>query len=205
MPPTGPPVARRSRGCDVDYRPGDPCLAALRNRLAALPNDALGALLRGVEKESLRVTPDGRLATTPHPRGAGRRADAPAHHDRLQRGAARVDHGRPPQCRGVRARARRNPSVRLPASRRRNDVVEQHAVPAAGRRRHTPRTIRQVERRQAEDRLPDGTVTTLRPPDADDIGRPLQLLVARGGARVAAGRRRPGTTQAKPAPPATLR
>jgi len=46
-------------------------LAALRNRLAALPNDALCALLRGVEKESLRVTPDGRLATTPHPAALG--------------------------------------------------------------------------------------------------------------------------------------
>ena len=46
-------------------------MAALPNRLAALPNDALGALLRGVEKESLRVTADGHLATTPHPPALG--------------------------------------------------------------------------------------------------------------------------------------
>ena len=38
-----------------------------RARLAALPRDVLAGLQRGVEKESLRVQPDGRLATTPHP------------------------------------------------------------------------------------------------------------------------------------------
>jgi glutamate--cysteine ligase len=38
-----------------------------RPRLAALPRDVLTGLQRGVEKESLRVQPDGRLATTPHP------------------------------------------------------------------------------------------------------------------------------------------
>jgi len=42
-----------------------------RPRLAALPRDVLMALQRGVEKESLRVQPDGRLATTPHPPGLG--------------------------------------------------------------------------------------------------------------------------------------
>ena len=42
-----------------------------RPRLAALPRDVLMALQRGVEKESLRVQADGRLATTPHPPGLG--------------------------------------------------------------------------------------------------------------------------------------
>ena len=36
-------------------------------RLAALPRDALARLSRGIEKESLRVRPDGTLATSPHP------------------------------------------------------------------------------------------------------------------------------------------
>ena len=40
-------------------------------RLGKLAPDALGDTLRGVEKESLRVTPDGRLATTPHPAALG--------------------------------------------------------------------------------------------------------------------------------------
>ncbi|MEP7182662.1 MAG: glutamate--cysteine ligase [Betaproteobacteria bacterium] len=40
-------------------------------RLAALPRDALTKLQRGIEKESLRVQPDGALATTPHPAALG--------------------------------------------------------------------------------------------------------------------------------------
>ena len=43
----------------------------LHARLAALPTDALRGLVRGVEKESLRVTADGRLAATPHPVALG--------------------------------------------------------------------------------------------------------------------------------------
>ncbi len=40
-------------------------------RLAALTPDVLGALLRGIEKEGLRVRPDGMLSDTPHPPGLG--------------------------------------------------------------------------------------------------------------------------------------
>jgi glutamate--cysteine ligase len=40
-------------------------------RLAALPREVLQTLRRGVEKESLRVRPDGMLATTPHPAALG--------------------------------------------------------------------------------------------------------------------------------------
>ena len=40
-------------------------------RLGKLAPDALGDTLRGIEKESLRVTPEGRLATTPHPAALG--------------------------------------------------------------------------------------------------------------------------------------
>ena len=43
----------------------------LNARLAALPIGALRGLIRGVEKESLRVTADGRLAKTPHPVALG--------------------------------------------------------------------------------------------------------------------------------------
>ena len=35
-------------------------------RLQALPPETLRELRRGIEKESLRVRPDGKLATTPH-------------------------------------------------------------------------------------------------------------------------------------------
>ncbi len=42
-----------------------------RKRLRALPPALLRGLLRGIEKESLRVTPDGSLALTPHPDALG--------------------------------------------------------------------------------------------------------------------------------------
>ena len=43
----------------------------LHQRLRALPREILTGLRRGVEKESLRVRPDGMLADTPHPAGLG--------------------------------------------------------------------------------------------------------------------------------------
>ena len=42
-------------------------MVPLQHRLAAFSPDALKGLLRGIEKESLRIAPDGTLATTPHP------------------------------------------------------------------------------------------------------------------------------------------
>ena len=44
---------------------------SLHRRLQALPADRLRAIRRGIEKESLRSLPDGRLALTPHPEGLG--------------------------------------------------------------------------------------------------------------------------------------
>ena len=43
----------------------------LQDRLSALAPDMLRGILRGIEKESLRVAPDGALARTPHPAGLG--------------------------------------------------------------------------------------------------------------------------------------
>jgi len=43
----------------------------LQQRLQALPRDVLKGIRRGLEKESLRVRPDGRLADTPHSAGLG--------------------------------------------------------------------------------------------------------------------------------------
>ena len=40
-------------------------------RLSALTPEIFGQLRRGIEKESLRVATDGRLAETPHPAGLG--------------------------------------------------------------------------------------------------------------------------------------
>ena len=46
-------------------------MTRLLQRLQALPSDALRDLRRGIEKESLRVNPDGSLAATPHPAALG--------------------------------------------------------------------------------------------------------------------------------------
>ena len=43
----------------------------LHQRLDALAPESLANLRRGIEKESLRVRPDGTLATTPHPAALG--------------------------------------------------------------------------------------------------------------------------------------
>ncbi|MGH8734830.1 MAG: glutamate--cysteine ligase, partial [Burkholderiales bacterium] len=44
---------------------------SVQDRLRALPAGALRELRRGIEKESLRVPPDGSLALTPHPAALG--------------------------------------------------------------------------------------------------------------------------------------
>jgi glutamate--cysteine ligase len=43
----------------------------LQERLRILPREVLTSIRRGIEKESLRVRPDGMLAATPHPAGLG--------------------------------------------------------------------------------------------------------------------------------------
>ena len=43
----------------------------LQHRLSLLTDDRLRGMRRGIEKESLRTTPDAGLALTPHPRALG--------------------------------------------------------------------------------------------------------------------------------------
>ncbi len=46
-------------------------MSKLQQRLDSLPPAVLKGILRGIEKEGLRVRPDGMLASTPHPAGLG--------------------------------------------------------------------------------------------------------------------------------------
>src|SRR3954463_5857147 len=46
-------------------------MSSFPERLRALTPGALKQIRRGIEKESLRVRPDGKLATTPHPAALG--------------------------------------------------------------------------------------------------------------------------------------
>src|SRR6266705_2781668 len=43
----------------------------IQERLRALPADSLKGIRRGIEKESLRVRPDGSLSSVPHPQALG--------------------------------------------------------------------------------------------------------------------------------------
>ena len=91
---------------------------SFERRLAGLVNGrAAGALqggLKGVEKESLRVTPEGRIATDPAPDGAGLGAHQRAHHHRLLRGADRAGHAGLPRDLGAHPVPLRPAPVRLP-------------------------------------------------------------------------------------------
>src|ERR1700694_4531229 len=46
-------------------------MSHFEDRLRALTHESLTQIRRGIEKESLRVRPDGALATTPHPAALG--------------------------------------------------------------------------------------------------------------------------------------
>ncbi|MDP2251477.1 MAG: glutamate--cysteine ligase, partial [Hydrogenophaga sp.] len=46
-------------------------MTSLNHRLDALSEDRLRGMRRGLEKESLRSQPDGKLALTPHPAALG--------------------------------------------------------------------------------------------------------------------------------------
>src|SRR6266513_3759032 len=62
------PLCRRSNRSDLVL---SELVLPLEERLSALPREVLNSLRRGIEKESLRVQPDGMLATTPHPAPLG--------------------------------------------------------------------------------------------------------------------------------------
>ena len=46
-------------------------MSQFHKRLRVLAPELLRGMLRGIEKESLRVRPDGTLAVTPHPAALG--------------------------------------------------------------------------------------------------------------------------------------
>ncbi len=112
------------------------------------------------------------------PRRAGLGADAPAHHHRFQRIAARADHRRAQGHRRLPGRTDPGAPVRLSPHRRRDAVGGQHALRVADRREHPDRALRLVQRRPRQERLSHGPGPPLRPAHADDFGHPLQLVAA---------------------------
>ena len=57
--------------------------------------------------------------------------------------------------------------------------MREHAVPVARGGRHSDRPLRELQRRPREERVPHGPLASVRQADADDLGHPLQLFVAR--------------------------
>ena len=156
---------------------------AFERRLATLVNAreprVLQGGLKGVEKESLRVS-----RRRPHraERASARArlgAHARAHHDRLLRSADRAGHAGVPRVVGAAAVPVRPASVRLSPSRRAAAVGDQHAVHHRRRCEHPDRALRPLEHRPHEGGVSPRPRPSLRPHDAGDLRRALQLLVPR--------------------------
>ena len=124
---------------------------SFEQRLKALPPETLKGLRRGIEKESLRVRPDGALATTPHPVRLGSALTHP--HITTDFSESQLE-----LITGVHANAGRLPRGtdrdspgRLPRDRRRTALVREHALRPAGGQRHSARPVRHVQRRPRQD------------------------------------------------------
>ncbi len=150
-------------------------------RLSSLVNSGQPQILqggrKGVEKESLRVMPDGSLARTAASAAARLGAHQRAHHHRLFRGAHRAGNARLRAQLGAAAVPARPAPVRLPPPGRGAAVGDQHAVRHRARRGHSAGAIRQLARRAHEDRVPQRPRPALRAHDAGDLRRALQLLL----------------------------
>ena len=146
--------------------------------LRSLPPAVLANLRRGVEKESLRVRPDGALATTPHPARLGSALTHPritTDFSESQLELITGVHGSADACLAELTEIHQtvyraigdellwcaSMPCRLPAD---------EAIPI-GR-------YGTLQRRPRQERLPDGSFASLRPAHADDLRHPLQLLAA---------------------------
>ena len=149
-------------------------------RLQTLPRDVLTGLRRGIEKESLRVRPDGALALTPHPARSGSALTHPHITTDFSESQLELITGVHASAEACLDELTRDPPVRLPRARRRA-AVGGRACPAACRADDDDpdRPLRHVQRRPRQERLPHGPWPPLRPAHADDLGHPLQLVAAR--------------------------
>ena len=182
--PLSPPLQGSRNGVTfASLRPSrarpTPSMTRLQDALTTPGAERLQGIRRGIEKESLRATPAGALALTPHPQALGLGADASAHHHRLQRVAARADHRRACHARDL-PRGAAAASTSSPYRALGDEMLWVSSMPctAAGRRDDPDRPLRLVQRRPRQERLPHGPGAPLRPAHADHLGHPLQLVAA---------------------------
>ncbi len=181
MPPgNGRSVAPLARTRSQSGR--HPPRGTLASRLRWLHEPGNAALvrrgLRGVEKESLRVDANGRLSHRPHPRALGAALTHPYLTTDYSESLPEFVTSPQAQQLGDVAVPLRPACVRAPAARRRAAVARQHAVRARRGSRDPDRLLRHLESGPAEDDLPTRSRLSVRPCDAGDRGRALQLFAA---------------------------
>ena len=139
---------------------------------------------RGIEKESLRVRPDGRLS--PRRPIRGRWARRSRTRTSPPTSASRSSSSSPAPHAGVEAcldELTQIHQVGLRRHRRGAALGLEHALRPARRRRHPDRPVRQLQHRPRQDRVPHRPLQPLRPAHAGDQRHPLQLVAAGPGQR----------------------
>ncbi len=152
-----------------------------QHRLAALSQDVLKRLLRGIERESLRITPDGALAATPHPRQLGSALTHPHITTDFSESQLELITG---VCPDVDSCVQELAEIHQFVYRHLDDEMLWSSSMPCRLPADDDIPLGQYGSFQcgkAQDGVPNGPFTALRPPDANHLGRALQLFAARGG------------------------
>ena len=161
----------------------------LEERLSALPREVMSGLRRGIEKESLRVQPDGALGDDA---ASGARS---ARRSRIRTSppisASRSSSSSPACIRSADACLGELTEIHQVVYRAIGDELlwggsmpcrlpADDKIPIG--------QLRHVQRRPRQERLPHGPVASLRPAHADDLRHPLQLVAAEPAATMRTSR-----------------
>ena len=151
--------------------------------------------LKGVEREALRVTPEGRISQAPHPHALGSTLTHP--HITTDYSEALIELVTPPFPSAWELQQFLCDIHQFVYSELGDELLWATSMPCVivGRQRDPHRPVRQLEHRPHEARLPRRPRAPLRKGDAGNLGRSLQLFLpgpalagARGSKRVEAPR-----------------
>ena len=147
-------------------------------RLRTLSSEALRGMRRGIEKESLRVRPDGALATTPHPAALGSALTHPHITTDFSESQLELITGVHPSAESCLEELTQIHQVVYRAHRRRDAVGASMPCSLPADDEIPIGRYGTLQRRPREERVPHGPRASLRPAHADDLGHPLQLVAA---------------------------
>ena len=141
--------------------------------------DRLKGIRRGIEKESLRATPEGGLALTPHPQALGSALTHP--HITTDYSEAQLElitgvHATPETCLEELMQVHQFTYRALG-----DEMLWVSSMPCnlPADENIPDRPLRLVERGPRQERVPHGPGAPLRPAHADHLRHPLQLVAAR--------------------------